>query len=445
MTAMPHQILPVAPILASVEGRWPRICEERDSQPLLRVAMLSMHTSPLAQIGKTRDAGGMNVYIRNLAAALGHRQIAVDIFTRWTDPTLPQILNITQRTRVIHIPAGPIAPLHKNDLPPFTAQFAEGIDCFAISQRLDYQIIHSHYWLSGMAGIELATMWGAPHLTMFHTLATLKQLARPAELEPRIRVEGERRIIREVDGIIAATTHEQHHIAEYYHRAAATIETIPCGVDIASFTPDYRAEARARIVARHAINPSKPILLSVGRLDPLKGPDLLIHMLRHMRHEATLLLVGGDEHDPQRCCLQALASELGISHRIKFIDAVPQHDLLTYYRATDLFFIASHYESFGLVAVEALASGTPVIAPRIGGIPTIIRHGVNGILLEDRDPVLFAKTADDILADPVRLAGMAAMAPLTVQRFGWQRIARQMHHTYDIYAREDSLAFCQAD
>lgn len=426
MTLQPHSI---APFLPSSEGRWPRICELHERPGDTRVAMLSVHTSPLAALGRSRDAGGMNVYVRELAKHLGRRGVTVDIFTRWTDPTLPQIIPLGLRARLIHIPAGPISPIHKDHLFDRIPAFVAGVECFAISERTDYDIIHSHYWLSGVAGMELARRWGAPHVTMFHTLARLKQRARPEERESDLRIQQERRIMSAADGLVVATRDEREQIARLYALPSSQISIIPCGVDLGRFTPADRATARAQFARAWNLG-DDPLLLFVGRLDPLKGAELLVQSMPLLRSRAVLAIVGGDEHDSERPRLEALARKLGVADRIRFIDAAPQDALPQYYRAADLLAVASHYESFGLVAVEALACGTPVIAPRVGGLPAIIQDGVNGALVDPRTPASYAARLDALLGDPARLAALQVQARPSVRQFGWHHIARQISDVY---------------
>jgi D-inositol-3-phosphate glycosyltransferase len=416
-------------VILSSEGRWPRICELRALPGESRVALLCMHTSPLAAPGKSRDAGGMNIYVRELARHLGRRGIAVDIFTRWTDPTLPQIMAIGVKARLIHIPAGPIAPLHKNDLFAHVAQFVDGIDCFAVSQRLDYQIIHSHYWLSGVAGIDLARRWGAPHIVMFHTLARLKQRARPEEEELPLRIEQERHVLAEADSIVVATEDERQQILHLYGTPHGAIHTIPCGVDLGGFTPLDRTKAREQVAAALHLD-DRPLVLFVGRLDPLKGADLLVRAWSRLQTAATLVIVGGDESDPERARLGALACAEGVADRVRLVNAVPHDQLSRYYRAADLLAIASHYESFGLVAVEALASGTPVIAPDVGGLSAIVQDGINGALVAQRTPAAFAQRIDVLLRDPAELARWHDSARPSVRHFGWHAVAGQIANLY---------------
>jgi D-inositol-3-phosphate glycosyltransferase len=428
MTVMPNAKV-AATLHQSSEGRWPRIYERSQRPSETRVAMLSLHTSPLAVLGRSRDAGGMNVYIRELATHLGRIGTAVDVFTRWTDPTLPQIIPLNAHARLIHIPAGPIAPLPKDLLLPLTRTFTAGVECFAVSNRCDYDLIHSHYWLSGVAGLRLARHWGAPHLMMFHTLAKLKQAARPEEQELPVRAEREEQILRQSDRVIVATEDEREQIARLYGVASCHLRTIPCGVDLERFAPDGRQADRLRL--RQSLHlDDAPVILAVGRLDPLKGADILMQSVARMHTSAQLVLLGGDANDPERARLQALAADLGLTQRLRFVDAVPHEALPAWYRGADVLAVASHYESFGLVAVEALACGTPVVASQVGGLPSIVQDNVNGALVPTHTPEAFAARFDELLHQPTTLARLAANARPSVQRFGWAAITAEVAALY---------------
>ncbi|MBA3823698.1 MAG: glycosyltransferase [Ktedonobacterales bacterium] len=419
----PSEGTPFAALHGSSEGRWPRICELATAVPQ-QLALLSMHTSPLAQPGRSRDAGGMNVYIHALAQALGKRGNTVDIFTRWTDPTLPQIIALAPRVRLIHIAAGPVATVPKDHLLPLTADFARGIAGFV--GEAHYTAIHSHYWLSGVAGLTLAHQWQVPHLAMFHTLARVKEHAQPGVAEPPLRGAWEERIMWGSDGVVVATPDERTQIARFYGAPPERLHVIPCGVDMTRFTPGDRARARTQLADRLHLG-TGPVLLAVGRLDPLKGADLLVQMLPQLTAGAHLVLLGGDETDAERAHLRARATELGAATRIRFVDAAPQDQLPAYYRAADLLVVASHYESFGMVAVEALACGTPVVAARVGGLPYIVQDGRNGALVPQRTPAAFAHTLNALLADPQGLASLAGRARASVVRFGWANVAAKVN------------------
>lgn len=423
------------------EGRWPRICErdEAHDAPAARwcgmcgrIAMLSLHTSPLADLGRTRDAGGMNVYVRELSRELGRGGMSVDIFTRRSDPTLPLIQPLGDQVRLIAIPAGPAIPLPPGELFPYVDDFARHVARFAERSTYGYDLIHSHYWLSAAAGLVLARQWDAPHVTMFHTVERLKGQqyggGTPGEAA-RMRIEQEGRIARSVDRIIVSTEHEREQLQHLYGLPAARLAIIPCGVDPHVFTPGTAAERRAD---RAAIAPGRtPTLLFVGRLDPIKGIDLLLESVARMRTPARLIVVGGDPAgDPEMERLRARAAALGIGARVALPGAVPQAELPRYYRAADALVVTSRYESFGLAAVEALACGTPVVAARVGGLPSIVRDGENGLLVRWRAPEAFAERLDELLGDDTLRARLAARARPSVERFAWRRIGDEVRAMY---------------
>src|SRR5947209_5662001 len=278
------------------------------------IAMLSVHTSPLDIPGRTKDAGGMNVYIQQLARELGHQQTTVDIYTRRTNEHQPRIVQLSPHIRVIHIQAGPLTPIPKDDLYTHLAAFVQRIDEFKISQGLQYDVLHSHYWLSGVAGVQLARYWDIPHVTMFHTLGHLKQLAHPGEPEPFIRLEMERRLIKHVDRIIAATSDESLQMIRHCGATAGQVQVIPCGVDLKLFVPQDQQAARQKL----GLKQDAPVLLYVGRLDPFKGPDLLLRAAAMMEEDAQIVIVGGKlPGDKELQHLRKLAAELKISRRVQ--------------------------------------------------------------------------------------------------------------------------------
>lgn len=403
------------------------------------IAMLSVHTSPLDSPGRTKDAGGMNVYMRELATELGRRHVTVDIFTRWTNEYTPQIVQLAPNVRVIHIKAGPQRPIHKNDLFSHLPAFTEQIEAFAHSEAQDYDVLHSHYWLSGVAAMQLARRWDIPHVTMFHTLARLKQLANPNEPEPQQRLNMEQRLIQSADRIVAATLDERTQMMRYCGATANRVQVIPCGVDLKLFVPHDRQEARNRL----GLDLHQPVLLFAGRLDPFKGPDILLRAATMMEEDAQIVIVGGaltGDKDLQK--LQALASDLRIGHRVHFLGARPQQELPLLYSAVDVTVVPSYHESFGLVAVESLACGTPVVATRAGGLTTVVRNDETGYLVP-RCPGFFAERLDALLRDPDLRARMRAAARRSVLQFSWKNVASQVHNMYDELVSEERVVMAQ--
>jgi D-inositol-3-phosphate glycosyltransferase len=391
------------------------------------VAMLSVHTSPLDSPGRTKDAGGMNVYMRELAKALSQQNITIDIFTRWTNENIPQIVPLARNVRVIHIKAGPIAPVHKDDLYQYLPMFARHIEEFRQQTSLHYDLVHSHYWLSGVAAMRLAAQWDVPHITMFHTLGRLKQLANPNAPEPALRLEMEQHLVQQADCIIAATSDERMQMIRSCGATASQIEVIPCGVDLKLFVPQERLQARKQL----GLKPNLPVLLFAGRLDPFKGPDLLLRAATLMEQEAQIVIVGGKlDGDKDLQKLHALAAELNIDQRVHFLGARPQQELPLLYSAADVTVVPSYHESFGLVAVESLACGTPVVATRAGGLTSVVRHGETGFLVP-RCPGFFAERLDTLLSDPELSAQMAAAARSSVLQFSWASIAHQVNSVYE--------------
>lgn len=398
------------------------------------IAMLSVHTSPLDTPGRTRDAGGMNVYIQELARELGQSQNTIDIFTRRTNELSPNIVQLTPHARVINIQAGPSAPIHKLDLYQYLPAFAQGIDKFRSSENTRYDILHSHYWLSGVAAMQLARRWDVPHITMFHTLGRLKQLANPHEIEPSIRLEMERRLIQQADRIIASTDEERMQIIRHCGATPGHVQVIPCGVDLKRFMPQDQQQAREKLgLKRH-----QPLLLFVGRLDPFKGPDLLLRAAAMMEKEVQVMIVGGKTTgDNEVAQLRELAAQLKIGDRVLFTGARPQHELPVIYSAADVTVIPSYHESFGLAAVESLACGTPVVATRAGGLTTVVHHGETGYLVP-HCPGFFAERLDTLLKNPDLLEHMRLAARPSVLQFSWKNVASQVRDVYEDAINEEA-------
>lgn len=411
-----------------------------------RVAMLSLHTSPLAPLGRTRDAGGMNVYVRDLSRELGHGSTYVDIFTRRSNPDLPTVHWLSDHVRLIQITAGPTTPIQPNELFPYVEEFTQRVARFAERAAQGYNVVHSHYWLSAVAGMRLAREWDVPHVTMFHTVERLKgqQYGGGAVMShaAQVRIEYEARIAASVDAITVSTDHEREQLRRLYTLPACQMHIIPCGVDLRAFTPGCALD---RQMAREAVAPGEmPTLLFVGRLDPIKGIDLLLESVAQMRTPARLIVVGGDPTgDPEVERLRAQAQTLGIGDRVLFPGAVPQDQLVSYYRAADALAVTSRYESFGLAAVEALACGTPVVASQVGGLPSIVCDDENGLLVRWRSPQAFAERFDALLEDAELRARLAGEARRSVERFDWTCIGDEVRALYqDLTADAGHVVAC---
>ena len=393
-----------------------------------RIAVFSFHSSPLASLGGGK-AGGMNFYVRRVAAELGAAGIAVDVFTRRDDTAAPEIVELGPGARLVHVPAGPAEPLESDHMISLTAEFAAGVEAFRAREALRYDLLHSHYWLSVAAGEPLARDWRVPHIAMFHTLGEVKLRARASEREPVERLDAESRLVHAVDHIVAATEHERQLLRQIFRVAPQRVAVIPLGVDPEHFQPREQAAARADL----DLPPGERVLLAVGRIEPLKGFDILIRALAEMTERAgvTLLVVGGDERAAAEFArLRAIAEEVGVADRVRFTGAIPHERLDVYYNAADVVVVPSFYESFGLVALEAMASGTPVVASRVGGLMSTIADGRTGYLVPWRCPEPFADKIDLLLGNNTLREALGAAGTRAVERYTWEKVASALLALY---------------
>lgn len=390
-----------------------------------RIAMISVHTSPLALPG-SYAAGGMNVYIRETAKHLARLGYTVDIFTR-DDGSCPTITSVAPGVRLVSLTAGPRRPIPKEQVPEHLPEFVHALRSFRQYQDLHYDLIHSHYWHAGWVARLLAPRWGVPHVTMFHTLGEVKNRARLSELEPDERIDSERRIVSEVNRIVCAGEHERRLLVELYDADPQRVAVVPCGVDLRRFRPLNQQAARKALGLS-----DDPLVLFVGRVEPLKGIDILVEAMAMIeRRDARLLVVGGDDQAAGEVSrLRARAEQLRLDGRIRFVGAVEQSRLPTYYNAADVCVVPSFYESFGLVAVEAMACGVPVVASRVGGLTGTIRDGETGYLIPWRCPEPFAERIDLLLENDELRRNLGKAAHQATRGYGWRGVASRLAAEY---------------
>jgi D-inositol-3-phosphate glycosyltransferase len=407
----------------------------------MNIAMISYHTCPLATLGG-KDTGGMNVYVRDLTRELGRLGIHVDVFTRSQNEHVPHVLHdLGFGNRVVHVPAGPERPLPKRDLVDHIPEFAEHIQAFASEKGVRYDLIHSHYWLSGLAAELLRQSWHIPVVQMFHTLGEMKNRVAQteAEKEGSYRLDGERRVLRVADRIIAATPAEQAQLRWLYLADPGKMTVIPPGVDTSHFYPIPKDEAREAA----GLPKGERIILFVGRLQPLKGVDTLIQAATRLRlrdisaqHPVHLVVVGGnpngtgEDTDAELARLQGLTRDLCMDRMVVFLGQRDQDKLPYYYSAAEVVVMPSHYESFGMVALEAMACGTPVVASQVGGLAYLVQDGVTGFVVPDQDPEVLADRLTLLLGDAELRRRMGKQAAAYARTFDWENVAVQIADVY---------------
>jgi len=407
---------------------------------LYRVAMLSVHTCPLAALGG-KESGGMNVYVRDLSRELGRRGLFVDVFTRSQNPDVPQVGDLGSNARVIHLKAGPEAPYDKNLVYAHTAEFTGNLKKFARKENIAYDLVHSHYWLSGLVARQLQLDWKTPVIQMFHTLGELKnQVARSKEQrETQLRVETEREIMSFADRLIAANPLEKAQMIWLYGADPAKIDVIPCGVDLKLFHPIPRDEAKAYL----EMPQDHTMVLFVGRIEPLKGIDVLIEAMAlllkdkdELSDKVCLCIIGGDPDadadtlNREISRLQRMRETLGIANVVTFLGKRTQDTLPYHYSAAEVCVVPSHYESFGMVALEAMACGTPVIASKVGGLTFTVRDGRTGFLVPSDDPRALADQLSLLLTDGNLRRTMGQQAVQLSERYSWSIVAGQVVAAY---------------
>ena len=440
---------PVTNRLSPTAYRGPAMPGYDIDPPVSRIGMISVHTSPLAPLG-TQDAGGMNLYVRELA----RQGRTVDIYTRRTDPFTPEVTVDVPGVNVIAVDAGPATPIGKHSLPELTGEFADAMLSYMLRHDIRYDVLHAHYWLSGCVAARLKQELGIPFVQMFHTTAFHKNaVSAVAHHEPELRGRVEALLINEADALIAGNPDERDDLERRRALHDGMVCMVPLGVDLDRFQPGDMAQAR-----RDMGLPATGVLaLFVGRIDPIKGIDVLTEALARTvtgwvsETPAPRLIVVGGELDVNGsptgdlADVAAEARRLGIADSVFFLGSRPQEDLATLYQAVDFVVIPSRYESFGLVAIEAMASGTPVIASRAGGLPYSVRDGVAGLLVAPDNVIALTDAMLELSRKPDRRASLAANARAEAARFSWQSVATAMSGVYRSLATRSATPICAAE
>lgn len=408
---------------------------------LSRIAMLSVHTSPLATLGG-KKTGGMNLYVREVARELGRRGIQVDVFTRQTDYGMT-VESIDEKADLIYVPAGPVEDLAPSAIYRYLPQFRDHMLAF---QRRDYELVYSHYWLSGWVALSLQKEWEIPFVQMFHTLGRMKdRIAEQNQAmdtptihmhERNIRVAGESEIINHANRLVAATPAERTQLVWLYRADRRKIDIVPPGVDVRHFRPMDRNEAKAKIGLRK----THRLLLFVGRIEPIKGVEnicralaLLKQSAPHTLNELSIQIVGGENpHDDEMRRLQELCFQLHLEDMVWFIGAKDQNILPYYYNAAEALIMPSDYESFGMVALEAMACGTPVIASQVGGLAFLVQDDVTGYHVPVREPEALAERIHMLLCEPQRRQQMSKAARQVAEGYSWEHIVDQLVTVFEL-------------
>ncbi|MCW2496106.1 D-inositol-3-phosphate glycosyltransferase [Jatrophihabitans sp.] len=395
--------------------------------------MLSVHTSPLDPPG-CGDAGGMNVYVVETARRLAQRGIEVEIFTRRTSSDQQRLVELEPGVLVHNITAGPYEGLAKDDLPAQLCAFTAGVlRTEAFQDPGWYDVIHSHYWLSAQVGWLVRDRWGVPLVHSAHTLAKVKNLslAEGDAPEPRARVIGEEQVVAEADRLIASTEDEARQLVDLYDADPGAVCTVAPGVDLQTFTPGSRSAARTRL----GLDMDRPTLLFVGRIQPLKAPDLLLRAAYRLKQDVPnlqVVIVGGPSGSGMALpgWLTDLAHQLDLGDTVRFAPPAHRDVVAEYYRAADVTVVPSHTESFGLVALESQACGTPVVAAAVGGLPTAVADGTSGLLVDGHDPQQWSSVLGRLLADRHQLDHLSRNARAHAKRFSWERTTDGLLEAY---------------
>ena len=392
----------------------------------MKIAMLSVHSCPLGRLGE-ENTGGMSVYVREVACELGKLGHLVDVYTRSHESAHDQAVKMGQNARLIHLDAGE-ETIGKLEIYDHIDAFARNVEAFRKQNGLRYDLVHSHYWLSGLAGKRLQEWTGLPHVVGFHTLGAVKNAVGIGEVEPDLRVGAEKELVRDCQRIIASTIPGKEDLIRYYGALPAKVGIVPCGVNVGLFKPIARDIARSRT----GLNGDR-IILFVGRIVPQKGIDKLLQAVSRLRDKQgiRLVVIGGDDRSKaelQR--LKDLARSLKVEDSVSFLGLIAHDELPFFYSAADVCVVPSHHESFGLVALESLACGTPVVATRVGGAETLIRPGETGYLVKDNDPHCLADRISQLMSEQSGRQGAASSIRESVTKYDWSNITNALAAEY---------------
>ena len=392
----------------------------------LRIAMLSIHSNPIGELG-TNDTGGMSVYIRELARELGRRGHWIDIYTRLHNGGYRPVIHLFEKVRLIHLGIPNNGNLSRLALYPHLPDFFKSMEDFRSQEGIAYDLIHSHYWLSGRLGNWAQEIWDLPHVVMLHTLAEVKNRTGVGRPEPELRIAAEKELVETCHRIIAPTDRERNSLVRYYGVSEQKIGVVPCGVNLDLFHPQPKQIARKQL----GFDPDDIILLNVGRFEPLKGIDRLLEALNHLRdyRRIRLVIVGGDgNHAPESQSLRQKVVNLGIEEKVMFAGRVEQKYLPLYYSSADVLVMASHYESFGLVGLEALACGRPVVSTPVGAMESLIQQSHAGFVVGDTLPRSLAKGIQSVITHS---APSADEIRKSVLEYSWSNVAAAILKEYE--------------
>lgn len=394
---------------------------------LKSLALLSVPTCPVGALGG-KKTGGMNVYVRDLARELGRKGIRVDIFTRCESLDAPEVRRLGANVRVIHIPSGPAKTLAPLEILPYLPEFTANVMNFKRQHQPGYDLIHAHYWLSGLVGLKLKTAWKIPLVQTFHTLGLVKQRFLPGLKEPQARIIAENLLVSRVDRILAFTADEVGHLQNLYAADPVKISVIPPGVDVNRFRPIAVKQAKAKI----GISPSRRLILFVGRLDPVKRIEVLLTAFKRIDVQMVeLVIIGGESGNENLDRLKKLAKNLKISGRVSFLGQRDQRVLPFYYSGAELTIVPSSYESFGLVALESMACGTPVVAAGVGGLQVLVEHGKTGLLVSPNQAPALAEAISKLLKNRNLRQKMGPAGRAAGLRYAWHRLVPQITTVYE--------------